>query len=650
MDKIPELPEWVDEQYREIYGRMLVAKDTPEIRQLAALKDAAYLKSEFVSEVRELCQRDLYFLAKYVLASEEMNLINLVTHKPVCDFFVRKDPTRSIAAQDTFKERLLLYPRGSMKSTLDIADAVQWILCFPDIRILFLTSAQALAIGFVDLLKHYFIINPNDPTMMNIFWPDFSIPETKEALGKADEFMCPMRRVQRAEPTVKATSIDSVTAGFHAEVIKADDVVANNNTGSEEQLAKTTKKVRLARKLLLLYGYMDYIGTRYDDGDMYGEMLERNIGEITTYSDHPCRQFIDNKTTGLKVLIGRAVVLKPELSAKSYIESKEEGCDYIFPEYLSYSFFMKEYNQDEFSAESQYNQNPRTREHATFDRDLLIAHTIPFQDIPFNGPTVITWDLAYGVKKGRDYSTAAVGLYDTKGRLFIVDIVRRRFTPTELAQAVVDLAEKWLPEVIGIEESVGVRYIEDSIIRAAMKTGNPHVINLCSHIDYIPTGNEKDAKTSRMKSMHPWLKNDMLFFSSALPDLETLYKEFEGCLRKHHYDDIPDVISRQLPYGPRIYQSLSQEINIGERAENRRLYGDNPIKDTPEGRKQRAEDAQYNILYGQWLDESGRGADAWGRLGMGDPQPIVQPVPEEEQPKAPSIGGMPGILGSGMFG
>ena len=58
------------------------------------------------------------------------------THGPVFDFFVQKDPYKTIAQQDLEnKIRLLEMPRGSFKSVSDGIDCVQWIIVNPNIRI-----------------------------------------------------------------------------------------------------------------------------------------------------------------------------------------------------------------------------------------------------------------------------------------------------------------------------------------------------------------------------------------------------------------------------------------------------------------------------------------------------------------------------------
>src|SRR5258708_35351061 len=99
---------------------------------------------------------------------------------------------------------------------------------------------------------------------------------------------------------------------------------------------------------------------------------------------------------------------------------------------------MKEYHFDELTCEGQYNQNPRALAVTTFDRPLLLRHTVPFMELPLQGPVSITWDFAFSKKTGSDYSTASVAIYNDTRKLFIIDLLRARYKPMKLAIAVAD--------------------------------------------------------------------------------------------------------------------------------------------------------------------------------------------------------------------
>ena len=594
-------------------------------------------------EVRRRSLRDLYWLAKYFLheTNPEMSgrpieecKINEYTHRRLCDFFVKKDNTKSIAEQegkdwkDRRKERIILYPRGGFKSTIDIADAVQWVLNFPEIRLLFLTAADDLAVGCVDEVKAHFLRRDIEPSLMNMFFPEYSADESE--LGNEFEYNCPLwssRKIKRREPTIMASSIGSTLSGFHFEVMKSDDVVSNKNSENEDQCKRVTKNFHINLKMLRPFGYLDLIGTRYAEYDLYGDSLEKNVGNIKEESG-PCWQIIRNLDTGLKVLIGRAWQVKPDAKAKldecsiKHEDLTEKDYDLLFPDVLSYKFLRYEQHKDEISFEGQYNQNPRPPMTTTFDRPLLLRSTVNFQEMPFSGPITHVWDFAFSTQKGRDYTTAASAMWNDKGQCFINDLVRARFKPNDLAQAVVDFALKWRPTLIAVEKAGGSQLLEPAIIEKAKNTKDAYVIALCNKIDWFIPERQKDAKRIRMASLHPWLVNGQMKFANYLPFLSVLYDEFEICLQSHHHDDIPDVLSQLPRYAPRMAVMIEKkELAAWSKA-----------------------DAAYNILF--------ESADCFGRIGgaMPAPQPVVQIVQEEEiKPILQSPEYEP-MLGSGVLG
>lgn len=630
----------------ELYGSMV---DIPQDvlydylqknkEDLATIPFDELRSSPLGQHVINLCKTDLFWMCRYFTwetnpvgagNSVEHNLITEDPYRVICDFFVKKDPNKQIHEQDEIKNRLLLWPRGGMKSTIDIVDTVQWILNFPEIRVLYLTATDELAVKFVEETKGHFVLKPNEHSLMNIFFPDFCVPQGQREA--ADRFECPVwlsKGVKRGEPTVLAVSVGASKSGLHCEVVKGDDPVSDVNSSSIEMCQKISKAIDLTRKLLRLGGYYyDLIGTRYDDEDHYGVTIDKNVGEITTTSGRNWT-LSENKTTATKILIGVGITIKPEVAKSlqeqgkkiNYAEAGEDGCVLLLPKVMPYKWCMQEWRRNEDNFEAQINQNPRPISAVVFTRQELEAVTVPFNMMPFGGLRSQTWDFAYSTKKGRDFVTGSDAVWDDKGGLVIDDLIRARFKPDELAQAVVDFAKKYHPFVIGIEDASGSKLAEPAIIAKAMATQDPHVIAVCSKIDWIKPNTEIDSKRARMGTMHPWVVEKRLRFASYLPYLPVLYDEFERCMTsKNARNDIPDVISQQLQYAPRIIQQTT---------ENPSLTAYNPGG------------AAWNQLFEE--------ADQFGRPGFYFP-PITVPVTEPEISNVPSVPGLDNILGSGILG
>lgn len=631
---------------RQAYAELVQQNGTELLRQ-----------SPIGQEVIRRCEQDLLWLAGWFCwetnpegagSSQKNNAIVENTHGRLCRFFVQKDKSKPMRDQDKdIKTRELLWPRGGMKSTTGIAEAVQWVLNFPEIRICFLTAEDNLATGLLEELKGHFVLKTEIPSLMNLFFLDWCVAEEEFSIAKG--YQCPKfyeanQGIKRKESTVNAISIGANISGRHYEVMIADDVVSNQNATSVEQCKKIGKDFAINRKTLRSWGYVYKIGTRYLDDDMYGEDIEKlNVGDVVVTMDGPCVEILTNETLKSSVLIGRAIVIKPEVKkriedegkAVNYIEAGEEGCDLLLPDSLSYAFLLNQWRDDEFVMEGQYNQNPRIQTATAFDLPLLHRGTIPINEMPMRGPISQTWDFAFSPKKQRDYCTCSTVVWDERGGMVVIDLIRQRFTPLDLAKAVVSAARKWRPFVVGVENAAGSQMLEPTIIAEALKTGDPNVIAVCSKIDWIKVNNQEGAKQTRMASLHPYLVNHQLRFVAHLPYLKELYSEFQKCLlHKQTKNDIPDVISRQLTYAPRMTRMLSASGLPGAKANLPQMT---PLPTTKA-------QAEYNLLYGQWLSESEMPADAFGRLGMGEiPRPLVDPNPEPPEPVTKNTGFSDGL-------
>ncbi len=620
-------------------------------------------KSNLGLEVRRRCKTYLMWLAGFFLwrsnpISENgykpfsENIFVEEFYRPFVNLFVKKDPTKPINRQSDIKTRLLLWPRGGAKSTFDHTDSVQWILAFPSIRILYLTAEVSLATGFVGEIKGHFYWK-EDPSWMNVFFPEFCVEEGKA--GPADEFTCPVyaaKKTGRKEPTVFASSNGKAKAGWRFELIKADDAVTDTNSENDVACEKVSKRLFLSEKLLALGGYyIDYVGTRYADEDHYGVLLEQNVGDIvTTYGEG--WEFHENRTRNMNVLIGRAMQIKPEVRRQLELEDKPvtyqnagpEGVILLLPHLMSYSWCMEDFSKDEKSFEGQRNQNPRPASTVIFDRIMLQRCTVGYQGMPHQGAVTQVWDFAFSKKKGRDYSTGCSIMWseqdvkDKEGKLtgeklivgYVQEIVRDRFNHLTLAQAVVGLAERHRPFVIGVENAGGSQFLEEQIKAEAVRKKDIGLIQTCSLIDWFAPDNQKEAKKVRMSSMYPhflqgrlklanYCMNNVPVKGNQAP-MDLLYDEFEKCLTSHHHDDIPDVIAMQFRYAPRA------TIAIIENNEN--IVKRDPL---------------FDMIFNN--------ADQFGRIGFEDaPQISFMPDPEiyDDYIEADAPTGLTNILGAGL--
>src|SRR5208282_1897626 len=171
-------------------------------------------------------------------------------HEEVCNsFMVQKDPTKNTFKQFAteyvdLKERLLLVPRGGFKSSIDMADCVQWVINYSEITIMILTGVLDLANDFVKEIRGHFKLDDGEhedvnlmgtkkaikprtmqdgtPFMFQVLFAEHCIAKDD---GRASEFQTPAASLIEKECTIFAASIDQNLSGWHVGVMKLDDVV-----------------------------------------------------------------------------------------------------------------------------------------------------------------------------------------------------------------------------------------------------------------------------------------------------------------------------------------------------------------------------------------------------------------------------------------
>jgi hypothetical protein len=571
------------------------------------------------SERNELRRR--YQTNLWLMATELCDVPLRPIHREICEFFIQKDPDKPIEQQSTIRERLLLFPRHGWKTTIDALDAVNWIINFPLVRVAIQTGDSDLAKAIVGTIKSYFTVSGWDgerdargepiwndkahPTMFQRLFTEHCVCENDK--GAEDYFITPARKNPKwnktgrhiPDPTVYAISIESATSGWRCDVLKNDDILTDQNIRSSQRVVVIHRRFNMSHKLLPKWGYRDTIGTRYENDDTYGKlMFVWGIGQEVVYGN------FKDEVKGFHYLCRPAWWLKGtgpdgvgELQCKYFaptLDSREEDCEYLDTEIWDFKFLHDDMLMDPKVHSGQYLNNPTLAGEVDFTREGLLKCFIDWTQMPVYAKTFAIADLAYSDKRGRDFTVIAIGAWHNEA-LWIKDIIRGRFRPEEMPESIVSAIRDY-PEVqlMGIEESVGARWLKTDIYASAERQG----IKL-PQIVWIPLGQgEKNAKENRIKGLVPLYKNHRLFFASNMQtEVEEVIREFISSRGKR---DIPDAISRFVEYA-----------HQGSRTEDK--------KEAIDRRRQAREQAQFDMIFGQ-------GAYAY----VEPPAPVVEPEPEDE--------------------
>lgn len=479
------------------------------------------------------------------------------THEEICNgFFVAKDPTAPTFkkfAKDYIdkKERLLLVPRGGFKSSMDMADTVQWIICFPEVTILILTGVLDLAKDFVKEIKGFFELEDGEMENENLFqtkkaikpktmadgsynlfqvlFPEHCIPKEE---GKAYEFQTPAVSMTEKECTVFAASIDQNLSGWHVGIMKLDDVVTNENSRTVDRIRAVNKQVSINNAMLHPYGFYDKIGTWYDSEDTYGQDIK-----------YVARCEKDGEDVKMKIYIRPAWWANEVARKAGKVEDEMVETDYDFwfneEGQLTYKFLRGKKLQDPEGFAIKYLNDPTIAHRVKFPRELLIRRTVQANMLPQQGMIVTTVDTAYSTKSWADYTVILTALI-YGGRFYVIDMKRGRFNEYELPQLIAANALQWKPKRICIEDSVGVKWLGREIYREMDR------LKIRIPIEFVPLGqgNKSNAKAMKAKPVLRLLGDERLLFATSMAGKDELYNElekFDTAAATH--DDIVSALS-----------------------------------------------------------------------------------------------------------
>ena len=534
---------------------------------------------ETMLKYRFLAQTNLFFLCHLL---ESYNATTVNTHEEIANgLFVQKDPT--FITFDHFadnytdlKQRMLLVPRGGFKSSLNMADCIQWIICYPAVTIAILTGVLQLAKDFVGEVKQHFTYTETgqsdnkgkmlygvrqimdkqtgdwSDSLFQVLFPEHCLSPLE---GNQLEFQTPAAE-EKKEPSVRAASIDQALSGSHYNVLKLDDVVTNENTKTETRIKDCNKQISINNGLLNPNGFYDVIGTWYDERDYYGVTIKK---EEKFAKDQGLQGLLQgsvdsgrfNSSVSFKIYL-RAAWWPTEAAAKTgKIEEEMVKSDWVlwFPERLSYEFLKgKQQNDSDIDDEDgdtgyfaiKYLNNPRKANRVKFPRELLIRRTVPHGQIPPQGIIVTTVDTAYSTKSWADYTVIMTALI-FGGRFYVINMVRGRFNEYDLPKIIAQTANRWKPKRIAIEDSVGVKWMGRELRREMDTLRISIPVEFCS----LGLGSKLRSKQLKAKPVLRLLGDERMYFVNSCEGLEEIYNEMEkftGTSEDRH-DDIVSAIS-----------------------------------------------------------------------------------------------------------
>ena len=514
-----------------------------------ALKVEAAVSGGPKEEVRETGKRNLFLLSKYILGYKD--IVHAV-HGPVCDFFVQKDPSKPFGEQSHRKNRALFDPRGHYKTSLSIADTIQWILCFPDITYLKMSGTEKLTRRVVQEMKWHFMQN----AIFRTIYDDYCPGEKATRWGLTSEFTVPNRTANRREPTVSIATVNSVKAGSHYDIRDGDDVVNEENSKTKEQLQETIFDWKHTRPLVNPGGYTQYTGTRYDWSDNGGEIIETNppkgpvddlngFGFMYEGADWNifCRGCSKTDEQGKKILLFPQKFRTDEES-----DPNKENLDAI-------------QREDPYLFSCQYLNNPAPTGTQNFPRELLIERTVLRASIPANVTLFMAWYLGFNPNDSTDPAVGIIGGFSPDGTLYIIDCFRGLWSTDKIIESIFTAHRKWYLRRIGVDDKNGPILLGPGI-ESKMREYRMYL-----PIEWLPCRMNEDMRIKSVEALVPLLKTEKMFFSADMPCYDQMLLEFTR-FGKYKYAGIPYAAAMLAQHFRSAYERLmnqaAQSDPVGE--------------------------------------------------------------------------------------
>jgi len=172
----------------------------------------------------------------------------------------------------------ILVPRGHQKSTIiSVCWTVQQLLRDPNETFGIYSAKWGLA---KDLLHH--IKNILTVSSLKDIFGEFRSSNCRWTLEEID--IAQKNFLTNKNPSVRTGGLDGGKTGTHCSKLLFDDPVTPENTTTADQTRKTIDSFRDCLPLLDSGGKVIVVGTRYSNGDLYGELLEN---ESRSINGHP---------------------------------------------------------------------------------------------------------------------------------------------------------------------------------------------------------------------------------------------------------------------------------------------------------------------------------------------------------------------------
>lgn len=355
-------------------------------------------------EARQRAEDDFWFLCTEVLQYRRWYT---PLHRPLARAF-----------QNASRKSLILIPRDHLKTTLITQCGSTWLkLCDPNCRI-FISSAKldnSLLIG--DQIRRHF----QDENRLTFLAPELRMPPGRHKdAGRRFEWSLPCRTEWGAKETCfHIGAVDASATSRHYNYIFFDDIVSDRNVKTPEAIQLVKDHYRNCHPLLEPDGKMYIVGTRWDETDLYGEIKPQLEKE------------------GAFVLTKRVRMRNPATRKMEPIYPRTDDGEIRYTDGI-----IRQLRHDMgaylFSCQYENDPIPNVAVRLVTDDQIIYADLTP-PDLPH----FLAIDPAISLRETADNTAIVTIATDHNRNFYVVDVVRDKLRPSEVAETVWKLWEQY---------------------------------------------------------------------------------------------------------------------------------------------------------------------------------------------------------------
>lgn len=409
---------------------------------------------EEAKQIRQRGRDDLYYFARLVNRGYMYGEVHRIIFRWMQDYslFGQSD--------DLTSNKLIMLPRGHLKSHM-VATWLAWIITrHPEITTLYLSATAELA-----ETQLFAIQNILSCSAYQRYYPEYIHPQDglreKWSVKKMSVDHPERRRQGIRDATVSTAGLTTNTTGWHADIIVPDDLVVPENAYTEDGRDSVSKKASQFTSIRNPGGFTMACGTRYHPNDVYA-----------VWRDQSYPVFLD----------GEIVDQKPVWEIKEY--TVETDGMFIWPRAIrpvdnkAFGFDMNtlsrikaEYS-DQTQFYAQYYNDPNDPGSNRIDRTKFKYYNPRLLRLEggrwnYNGKRLNIYaavDFAYSLNRAADYTAIVVIGIDAESNIYVVDIERFKTKKIiDYFEKIATLHAKWKFSKLQAEVTVAQVVIVEAI-------------------------------------------------------------------------------------------------------------------------------------------------------------------------------------------